>query len=120
MACFCMLRRVSWVSRQEGDSSTTFWLRRCTEHSRSGKATTLPNVSATTWISMWWGSSIKRSINMRSSPKELLASALLSWKPSRACTIIKRKGQGAGSREQGAGSREQGANSTQNRNKNKN
>jgi hypothetical protein len=52
---------------------------------------------------------MKRSISMRSSPKELLASALLSWKPSRACTIIKREGQGAGSREQGAGSREQGA-----------
>jgi len=37
-ACCCIRSRVSGVSKIDGDSSITFWLRRWIEHSRSGKA----------------------------------------------------------------------------------
>jgi hypothetical protein len=33
-----MAARVAAESRQEGDSSTTFWFRRCTEHSLQDRA----------------------------------------------------------------------------------
>ena len=36
----------------EGDSSMSFWWRRCTEQSRSPRQTTVPASSARTWTSM--------------------------------------------------------------------
>ena len=41
--------------RAEGASSMSFWWRRWIEHSRSPRCTTLPLLSAITWISMWRG-----------------------------------------------------------------
>ena len=51
-------RRSFSLMTLEGDSSMSFWCRRCTEHSRSPRWTTLPFVSAITWISMWRGRSM--------------------------------------------------------------
>jgi hypothetical protein len=41
------------IDAGDGDSSTSFWLRRCTEHSRSPSATTRPSFSPRIWTSMW-------------------------------------------------------------------
>ena len=43
--------RSSASSAVDGDSSSTFWWRRCTEHSRSPSASTVPCASASSWIS---------------------------------------------------------------------
>mmetsp|Transcript_24573 Transcript_24573/g.79035 ORF Transcript_24573/g.79035 Transcript_24573/m.79035 type:complete len:229 (+) Transcript_24573:1072-1758(+) len=88
MAWSCIACRVSSSSRHDGDSSITFWLRRWMEHSRSGKATTLPCLSPSTWISMWRGSSTNFSMKMRSSPNALLASFLDRRKPSSASSSL--------------------------------
>ena len=45
------------IERGEGASSSTFWCRRCTEHSRSPRGTTLPCASARSWISTCRGRS---------------------------------------------------------------
>ena len=49
--------RKSGSSATDGDSSSTFWWRRCTEHSRSPSASTVPCVSASSWISTCRGRS---------------------------------------------------------------
>ena len=51
-----MRRRSSGVTTGDGASSTTFWWRRWSEHSRSPSETTLPCWSPSTWISTWRGS----------------------------------------------------------------
>src|SRR5438093_1430020 len=68
-----MRARSSGSSAGEGDSSSTFWWRRWTEHSRSPSATT-PRSSPRSWISTWRGRSTKRSQKTRSSPKAAAAS----------------------------------------------
>ena len=50
-------RRSFSVMTGEGASSMIFWWRRWIEHSRSPRCTTLPLVSAMTWISMCRGAS---------------------------------------------------------------
>ena len=49
--------RSSGSTAGDGDSSSTFWWRRCTEQSRSPSATTAPCRSASSWISTWRGRS---------------------------------------------------------------
>src|SRR5687768_18131285 len=51
----------SSVRNGAGASSTSFWLRRCSEQSRVPTTTTLPWVSASTWASTCRGLSRKRS-----------------------------------------------------------
>ncbi len=69
------------MSAGDGDSSTSFWWRRWTVQSLSGKATTLPCLSAMIWISTWRGRSSSFSMNTEPSPKAALASvaAASSW-----------------------------------------
>src|SRR5882672_11307415 len=62
-------------SAGEGLSSSIFWCRRCTEHSRSPRWMTLPCSSATIWISMWRGRSTYRSMYMSPFPNAANASA---------------------------------------------
>ena len=50
-------RRSFSVTTTDGASSMSFWCRRWIEHSRSPRCTTLPLLSAITWISMWRGPS---------------------------------------------------------------
>ncbi len=50
-----MRRRSFSLTTLEGASSMSFWWRRWIEHSRSPRWTTLPLLSAITWISMWRG-----------------------------------------------------------------
>src|SRR5204863_48298 len=45
--------RTSTVSPRAGVSSMTFWLRRCSEQSRSPSATTPPRPSPKIWTSTW-------------------------------------------------------------------
>ena len=47
--------RTSGVSAGDGASSSSFWLRRWIEQSRSPRWMTLPCLSARTWNSMWRG-----------------------------------------------------------------
>ena len=58
----------------DGDSSITFWRRRCALQSRSPRCTTLPWASANTWISMWRPSLTRRSSISVPSPKAEVAS----------------------------------------------
>ena len=51
-----------------GASSITFWLRRCSEQSRSNRCTTLPWLSPNTCTSMWRGRAITFSSRTRASP----------------------------------------------------
>jgi hypothetical protein len=44
-----------------GANSTIFWLRRCSVHSRSPKATMPPLPSPTIWTSMWRARPTRRS-----------------------------------------------------------
>ena len=67
----------SWgdmAAHGDGASSITFWLRRCTEHSRSLSHTVFPSRSAMTWISTCRARMTARSAKMRPSPKEAMAS----------------------------------------------
>ena len=57
-----------------GAISTTFWLRICTEQSRSWRCTTLPWASARICTSMWRGRSTSRSMNTAPSPNAAVAS----------------------------------------------
>ena len=47
-----MRSRSCGVTTGDGASSSTFWWRRCIEHSRSPRCTALPCASPNTWISM--------------------------------------------------------------------
>ena len=78
-----MARRVGGSMNGDGASSMIFWCRRWMEHSLSPRYTAVPWRSASTWISMWRGSSMKRSMNRRSSPKLERASLPARSKPSR-------------------------------------
>ncbi len=53
----------------------SFWCRRWIEHSRSPRCTTLPLLSAITWISMWRGPSTYFSMYTSGTPKAAWASA---------------------------------------------
>ena len=57
-----------------GATSTTFWLRSCTEQSRSWRWTTWPWASARICTSMWRGRSTSRSTNSAPSPNAAVAS----------------------------------------------
>jgi hypothetical protein len=61
-------------SRGEGASSMIFWCRRWMLHSRSPRCSTVPCVSASTWISMCRGRSTNRSASSVSSPNAASAS----------------------------------------------
>ena len=61
-----------------GASSTTFWKRRCIEHSRSKKWTMFPCLSPSTWISMCRGRRTSFSTRTRSLPKAAFASIFAS------------------------------------------
>ncbi len=60
----------------------TFWFRRWIEHSRSFRCSTVPCLSPSTWISMWWGEMTNFSMNTLSSPKLEAASDRAAGKPS--------------------------------------
>ena len=75
----------------EGASSTTFWWRRWTEHSRSKSDTTVPCTSAMTWTSTCRGRVTYRSRNTVPSPNAAAASraadVTASWSPAGPSTI---------------------------------
>ena len=58
-----------WPTYGDGDSSTTFWLRRWMEHSRSPRARTFPFPSPKIWISMWRALWTNFSTKTPASPK---------------------------------------------------
>eukprot|EP00955_Chlamydomonas_euryale_P000868 10175-Chlamydomonas_euryale.AAC.5 len=60
--CTLMCKRTSGVSAGDGASSSSFWLRRWMEQSRSPRWITLPCLSASTWNSMWRGFLTRRSM----------------------------------------------------------
>src|SRR5665213_3529697 len=62
-----MIFRVASSSSGDGASSTTFWLRRWIEHSRSPRWMTWPCLSPSTWISTCRGLTMNFSMNTRSS-----------------------------------------------------
>src|SRR5581483_4899667 len=69
-----MRRRISGETIGEGDSSSTFWCRRCTEHSRSPSHTVFPCSSASTCISTCRGLRMNFSMYTSPSPKARSAS----------------------------------------------
>ncbi len=62
-----------------GDSSITFWWRRCMEQSRSPRYTAFLCLSASTWISMWRGFWRNFSMYTAGLLKAAAASALVIW-----------------------------------------
>mmetsp|Transcript_19647 Transcript_19647/g.57321 ORF Transcript_19647/g.57321 Transcript_19647/m.57321 type:complete len:209 (+) Transcript_19647:1629-2255(+) len=68
--------RISGSRRGAGDSSRTFWWRRCTEQSRSKRWTALPCASAKIWNSTCLGLVTNRSSRTLSSLKLFIASRL--------------------------------------------
>ncbi len=69
-----MRERWSSVRNGAGASSTSFWLRRCSEQSRVPTTTTLPWVSASTCASTWRGLSRNRSTKHSPRPNAETAS----------------------------------------------
>ena len=66
--------RISGVTSTDGDSSTTFWLRRWVEQSRSPRCTPWPWRSKSTWTSTCRAPTSSRSRMSRSSPNARSAS----------------------------------------------
>ena len=70
----CPIRaRVPGSSSGDGASSTTFWCRRCSEHSRSPRCTTCSDASAMSCTSMCRGARTSRSSSRVSSPNAAAA-----------------------------------------------
>ena len=67
-------RRCASLSPGAGASSTSFWCRRCSEQSRSPRATTAPSASARSWTSMCRAGRISRSRYTDPSPNADAAS----------------------------------------------
>ena len=67
-----------------GATSTTFWLRSCTEQSRSNRCTTLPWPSPSTWTSMCRGRGTIFSRKRARSPNAASASP---WQRAKASSI---------------------------------
>ncbi len=77
-----MLTTWSAVSTGDADSSMTFWLRRCSEQSRTPSAQAVPRPSAMTCTSMCRAPVTSRSRNTTPLPNERSASSLVRWKAS--------------------------------------
>ena len=69
-----MRSRCAAVRNGAGASSTSFWLRRCSEQSRVPSTTTWPCVSAITCASTWRGRSRNCSTKHSPRPKAVIAS----------------------------------------------
>ena len=77
-------RRVSSGRPKAGDSSTTFWLRRCMEQSRSPSVTTPPTPLPNTCTSTWRARSMNFSTNTPEEPKLASANRRTRSKASRS------------------------------------
>ena len=75
VAAACSRARTSSSSQGAGAISTSFWRRRCTEQSRSPRASTVPAASAATCTSMCLAPSMSSSAYRAAEPKAARASA---------------------------------------------